>query len=194
VVITAVTAAMTASVTRIQAQSLVFISSSKGTHSAVSKDTGCECIGYNCGCCVYMDVPKLGLNDTGCVNVSYLPAPEYGISLTFDIDGYIVMNETISARNPPPICFGVPHLEKEVSLCVDFYNLSVSSTSFDGCVKIEARFVYVIEEEYDLGCFDLGPHISGSHYEDQTSIYGWREWLKELERAQVQKQNAIKSK
>ena len=34
-------------------------------HFTLVLDTGCECIGYNCGCCVYMDVPKLGLNDTG---------------------------------------------------------------------------------------------------------------------------------
>ena len=35
----------------------------------------------------------------GCVNVSYLPAPRYGVSATFSIDGKVYINETVSGSS-----------------------------------------------------------------------------------------------
>ena len=62
---------------------------------------------------------------------------------------------SISAKNPPPLCAGVPHI-KELSLCIRFYNLSTSNFSFSGCVDVEAHILHVIDEKYDLGCFKIG--------------------------------------
>jgi hypothetical protein len=27
--------------------------------------TGCHCVGYNCGCCLFIKVKEIGLDDTG---------------------------------------------------------------------------------------------------------------------------------
>ncbi|KAL3855138.1 hypothetical protein ACJMK2_014364 [Sinanodonta woodiana] len=121
--------------------------------------SGCSCLGYQCGCCIHAEVEVIDLNDTLCVNLTYLPAPEYGISFTVDLDDKTIFNETISARNPPPICFDVPYLKKLASLCVHFYNLSLSDTSLSGCVKIEARLEYIFVKDFDLGCFKIPPGL-----------------------------------
>ncbi|XP_014679073.1 PREDICTED: uncharacterized protein LOC106818918 [Priapulus caudatus] len=118
------------------------------------EESGCECANYSCGCCAHLDVPKIHLNDTGCVNFSYLP-DEYGVSFTFSIDNKTIFNETISAKNPPPICYGVPFLEEYASVCIHFYDLELTRDKFRGCVKLEARLEHVAVGEYDLGCFQM---------------------------------------
>ena len=29
------------------------------------ENSGCACSGYNCGCCLHLELPKINLNDTG---------------------------------------------------------------------------------------------------------------------------------
>ncbi|CAH1797251.1 unnamed protein product [Owenia fusiformis] len=120
-----------------------------------SADTnGCACVKYNCGCCAHLEFDKIHINDTGCVNLTYLP-DQYGISFTFSIDGRVLYNETISARNPPPVCIGVPYLEKYASVCLDFYNLDISKTAFSGCIKVEARLDKIKIADKEFGCFKI---------------------------------------
>jgi len=116
----------------------------------------CGCQGYTCGCCAQMDIPKIELNQTGCINLTYLPH-DYGLSFTLSLDGRVVYNSTISARSPPPVCFGVPYLKDYASLCVKFYDLNVDERSFSGCVMLEAELYHVRVAERELGCFHLGP-------------------------------------
>jgi len=116
----------------------------------------CGCQGYTCGCCAHLDIPKIELNQTGCINLTYLPH-DYGLSFTLSLDGRVVYNSTVSARNPPPVCFGVPYLKDYASLCVKFYNLDVQEKSFSGCAMLEAELYHVRVAERELGCFHLGP-------------------------------------
>ncbi|XP_045177795.2 uncharacterized protein LOC123537927 isoform X2 [Mercenaria mercenaria] len=119
--------------------------------------SGCACHGYNCGCCVHVKWDKIKLDDTVCANFSYLPAPEYGISVTLTVDDKTIINETVSAKNPPPVCVAVPHLKKYASLCVKFKDLSISNHSFSGCVFIEAELLKIKIEELKIGCFKIPP-------------------------------------
>jgi len=116
--------------------------------------TGCTCIDYNCGCCAHMNVPEIRLDHTVCVNVSYLPR-DYGFRATMNIDKFVILNVTISARNPPPICIGIPHLTEEASICLDFYDIDITDTAFSGCVRLEVKFLHVIVSKTDLGCFRI---------------------------------------
>jgi len=149
--------------------------------------SGCSCIRekYNCGCCAAFDFPKIGLNDTGCVNVTYLPE-QYGVSFLVSLDGHVIYNETVSAKNPPPICFGIPHLEKAASLCVDFYNMDYANETFAGCIKVEARLYHVLVDDIDLGCFKIplstSPVINAVDYEKTMNL-----WLTEFKRQQHKK-------
>ncbi|GFX95597.1 DUF4773 domain-containing protein [Trichonephila clavipes] len=120
-----------------------------------SSSYGCVCANYTCGCCAHVEAPRVGLNDTGCVNLTYLPN-EYGISFTVTIDNLTIYNETVSARNPPPMCFGAPILKEYADLCIHFYDLSVSKTKMHGCAQLEARLHRVVVGTYKLGCFQIG--------------------------------------
>ena len=61
----------------------------------------------------------------------------------------------VAARNPPPLCFGIPGLKKEASLCLKLYNLDISSSAFSGCTRVVVHLVKIIVETFDLGCFNI---------------------------------------
>ncbi|XP_042894875.2 uncharacterized protein [Parasteatoda tepidariorum] len=114
---------------------------------------GCQCWANTCGCCLRIVAPKIGLNDTACVNLTYLPQ-DLGISFTVTIDKLTIYNKTISAKNPPPICFAVPTFKQAV-LCLRFYDLDVTRTKLHGCLMIEAILYHILVGEFKIGCFNL---------------------------------------
>lgn len=124
---------------------------------------GCLCENFTCSCCADLIVPEIWLNDTICILFGYDPK-EYGISFVLTLDGKALINETISATNPPPICFPVPLIEDFVDGCVHFYDLSISDKTFHGCAQLELRmwWIYVVAE-YKLGCFDTD-NFSKKHF------------------------------
>ena len=61
----------------------------------------------------------------------------------------------VVARNPPPLCFAVPKLKKEASLCLELYDLDVSASKFSGCAKVTARLALVFVKSIKLGCFNI---------------------------------------
>lgn len=138
--------------------------------SVTNNSSGCACSGYNCGCCLHVEIDAIDLNDTVCVNLTYLPAPQYGISLTLTIDDHVLINETISAQNPPPICVDVPYLKEYASICLHFYNLTYSNNSLSGCLELEARLIYVIKETVQIGCFHIPPGNQTNHEVDSTPM------------------------
>ena len=110
----------------------------------------------------------------GCLNLTYISS-DYGIELTFDLDGKVLYNNTMSgkvlkclnksskvniyfqkllkARNPPPICFDVPYLKEALSLCLKFRDLDVKNDSFSGCVDLIAEVANINIAKIKLGCF-----------------------------------------
>lgn len=125
--------------------------------NGTDNSSGCTCQNYNCGCCVHLEVKEIDLNDKVCVNFSYLPAPEYGLSITLTIDDKTIINATISARNPPPLCIDIPYLKKYASLCLEFKDLDVSNKTFSGCVFVTFRLILVKIETVKIGCFKIPP-------------------------------------
>jgi len=70
----------------------------------------------------------------------------------------LIIYSVFPAKNPPPICVGIPYLKKEASLCVDLYDLEYTKTNFSGCVRLEARIIFVKVKSVDLGCFSIPLH------------------------------------
>jgi len=126
-------------------------------------DNSCLCSNYTCGCCYHLDVQKIFLNNTGCLNITYLP-DEYGLEVDVTLDDRIVFKRKISAKNPPSICGGIPYVHKLASICLRLYNLNVQQKQFSGCAALEVDFEGVILKEFVLGCFHIPPegeHIIG---------------------------------
>ena len=100
-----------------------------------------------------------------------------------------------SARNPPPICVDVPHLEKYASICIDFYNLDISKKKFSGCVALEARLYHILKEKVELGCFHVGQHaVLDWITVAQQHIDKGIQQLKELEMQRREKINILNLK
>ncbi|XP_015914105.1 uncharacterized protein [Parasteatoda tepidariorum] len=116
---------------------------------------GCACKEFTCGCCLTITVPEIKLNDTGCVKFSYLPK-EYGISAALTIDQKTIINETVSARNPPPICIDPPYMDNVVHLCLRFYDLKMTDDYFHACVQLELKMIHILTiKELKIDCFNL---------------------------------------
>jgi len=60
-----------------------------------------------------------------------------------------------AARNPPPLCFGVPEFKKEASLCLKLYDLDISTSAFSGCASVVVHLARVIVKTVELGCFKI---------------------------------------
>lgn len=138
-----------------------------------NEKSGCSCVQYNCGCCIDLDVPEIKLKDLTCVNVSYLPE-EYGFRMTVTINTYTLVNVTVSAKNPPPICFGIPYLEKEASMCIDFYDLDVQNKTLSGCIKLQIHLVHIVIVDQKLGCFHFPLHGRNSVEHALLTVEGLR--------------------
>ncbi|KAI1728339.1 hypothetical protein DdX_00510 [Ditylenchus destructor] len=119
-----------------------------------SDDEGCACAKHECGCCQHTVIRKIHLNDTTCVNVSYI-SEDIGLRLTLSVNSYVYYSKEISVRNPPPVCFGVPHLREYASLCMRLYNVSISETELSACSELEAKLYHVSVARRKLGCFRM---------------------------------------
>ncbi|XP_005090524.1 uncharacterized protein LOC101860221 isoform X2 [Aplysia californica] len=127
-----------------------------GSVPGMSPNNSCACVNYTCGCCLHLEVEKIHLNDTGCVNISYLPE-EYGLEVDVTLDGRIVYQKKISAKNPPPVCAPIPYVHKLADLCIRFYNLSVHGKQFSGCADIEFTLEGITVKTFNIGCFQIPP-------------------------------------
>ncbi|XP_065644576.1 uncharacterized protein LOC100202684 isoform X2 [Hydra vulgaris] len=112
---------------------------------------GCSCEGDECKCCVFLDIPKIYLNETGCVIIKYL-AEEVGVDMKFKVNSMVILDEEISLRNPPPLCEEVPYFREYASLCIKTYNVTWSQ-QIGGCIKLEAKLMHVLVKEVEFGCF-----------------------------------------
>lgn len=61
-------------------------------------------------------------------------------------------------RNPPPICVGIPHLQKYASICIDIYNVTWSQ-KVGACLKFDAKLEGLVVKEVPVGCFYYPLHI-----------------------------------
>ncbi|XP_020294742.1 uncharacterized protein LOC109860218 isoform X3 [Pseudomyrmex gracilis] len=116
------------------------------------RDNSCECISYDCGCCQHIEWDRIDLNGTLCANASYLEH-DYGISVTLTYNNYSIINETVSARNPPPICVGEDVIDLvEVEICLRIYDIDVECNKFHVCFEILGKIMKFKILPIKLGC------------------------------------------
>lgn len=121
-------------------------------------DNGCECIKYHCGCCQFIELNAISLNGTFCANASYL-IQDYGISITMTYNHIIIINETITARNPPPICIGEAIIDSfKVEVCLQVYDVNVDFNGFHACFDILGRIMKLKIYKLELGCIGSTLH------------------------------------
>uniref|UniRef100_A0A7E4VCC8 DUF4773 domain-containing protein n=1 Tax=Panagrellus redivivus TaxID=6233 RepID=A0A7E4VCC8_PANRE len=115
----------------------------------------CECTHRNCACCEHIKINKLRLDDVVCVNLTYI-AEDIGLKFSMTVDNHVYYSKEISIRNPPPVCYDVPHLREYASLCVELYDVHFKDPKhLEGCIGIDAHLYHVKFARKRIGCFDL---------------------------------------
>ncbi|XP_003426913.1 uncharacterized protein LOC100679599 [Nasonia vitripennis] len=116
-------------------------------------DGRCECAKRNCGCCTSLRVKHI-VDGNVCANFSYIPE-ELGISVTITYNDKTILNNTVSAHNPPPLC--VVHVDQlHMNICLRFYDLAVKDRCLSGCSSLEVSFSkFIPNQKIKLGCFKL---------------------------------------
>lgn len=79
----------------------------------------------------------------------------------------------MTATDPPPICFGIPHL-KVAKACVKFSKISIKKGHTGACVALEFKAFHA-EKDIPLGCFffrgdDEGPGLDMGTFLDSESL------------------------
>ncbi|GBN19407.1 hypothetical protein AVEN_193884-1 [Araneus ventricosus] len=125
----------------------------------------CLCVKSECGCCVYLDVPEIRLNSSGCIEVAYL-SEDIGLAISFTFDDRTLLNTSVSVKNPPPLCIMIPFLKDYGHICLEFYNVDFSSSHYAACVKIDVAIWPFCALPFELGCF----HINGQSVTDYETF------------------------
>jgi hypothetical protein len=80
------------------------------------------------------------------------------VAVSFEIDGVVYYDKSVSLRNPPLLCFGVPYLEKGAELCLRLYNITWQNGSYSGCLDLAATLFDIKVAQVKIGCFHFGNH------------------------------------
>ncbi|XP_022099650.1 uncharacterized protein LOC110984127 [Acanthaster planci] len=111
----------------------------------------CSCQGKECGCCQSVKIPALGINSKACANVTFL-SEQIGAKLSLSIDGKVIFDQTVSVKNPEPIC---KNFKGRFQICGELYKLSVSPEEFEACARLQAKAYGRVIATVDLGCFKI---------------------------------------
>ncbi|CAH3194180.1 unnamed protein product [Porites evermanni] len=140
-----------------------------------------------CGCCA--DFKYEEKTHHICVNTSYI-ASEKALRFTVTYDGKVLLNETLSAKNPPPFCQGLKPL---AYICEKYSNMSYGDDNkWGGCLEIYGGVVVQILD-IKFGCFYLPVDVLESHIKmiteeptNPTLVNRFLDFLKKTFKEQVQ--------
>ena len=122
---------------------------------------GCTCSDatYTCKCCV--DVPLVTSLSPACASVTYVPS-KLSIDVAVTLNGNVVFHQSISAKDPPPVCFNIPFVEG-TQACLDIYDLYLDKDEFKACIKLTVKW-QSMPFDLDLGCFSFPLHAIYREY------------------------------
>ncbi|XP_011166387.1 uncharacterized protein LOC105200506 [Solenopsis invicta] len=119
-----------------------------------AESNNCKCFNYDCGCCQHLKWDEISMDGILCANASYL-VNDYGISLTLTFNDFTIINETVSARNPPPICFGEDIVDAlDIEICLHIYDIHIpiKNDKFRACFEILGKIMKLKITKIHLGC------------------------------------------
>ena len=102
---------------------------------------------------VHLAWSRVGINGDVCLNLTYIPS-QLEIALTLTYGHLTLINETVSAKNPD-ICVAIPYLKKLASICLDFTNVTYSSSHLSGCADVRAEVLGITLYKEPIGCFNI---------------------------------------
>ncbi|XP_055949234.1 uncharacterized protein LOC129983273 [Argiope bruennichi] len=116
----------------------------------------CECDNISrCMCCGHLDIPRLNLDREACVRLSY-NGDKTALTVTFIINDKVIFSRTVSAHNPPRMCFSYPPGNIIADLCFKFHKVQVKLNKLHSCLDLSPRIMMKDLMTFKIGCFQFG--------------------------------------
>ncbi|CAH0562484.1 unnamed protein product [Brassicogethes aeneus] len=118
---------------------------------------GCTCHGLSCGCCLGFNFQQFNFNREGCMNFTYDP-DDFSISLNMLMNENSVFSNTISAKNPPPLCIPLPlpYIPVSVEMCAKLFDIHTPGQNLHMCLDFETRFEHASLLVLHFDCMRMG--------------------------------------
>ncbi|GAB1601534.1 uncharacterized protein LOC115218648 [Argonauta hians] len=139
-----------------------FLGFHKTSHVEDPQKYECGPRGYTWHCCERLSLPAIDLDETACLEMSYLPKA-LGFSVNIKWNGFTIIKESVSVRNPPPLCVGIPEMDW-LDVCLVFHNVTFSEDALSSCVAF--RLDLGFHKDFEISCFSLplgSENRGGSH-------------------------------
>lgn len=107
---------------------------------AVQTRIPCECKGGICSCCI----GGFFFNNKGCMKIKYIPE-DFAFELRMTFNENVLYKNTMSGKNPRPICISPPRFNQWIEMCARFHDIYFVGRNMHLCLDISAT----------LGDFDL---------------------------------------
>lgn len=107
---------------------------------AVTSRIPCECKSGICSCCV----GGFFFNNKGCMNLKYIPE-DFSFEFKMMFNKMTLYKNTISGKNPRPICISPPRFDNWIEMCARFHDIYFVGRNMHLCLDVSAT----------LGDFDL---------------------------------------
>ncbi|XP_032670184.1 uncharacterized protein LOC116843672 [Odontomachus brunneus] len=98
---------------------------------------GCNCQSLTCSCCAGINMTAINFDHRVCTNFTYDPN-EFAIKLAVIMNENVVYTNSLSAKNPPPLCMPFAYIPM-VNFCVRFFDIYTPSSNLHACIDFETR-------------------------------------------------------
>jgi hypothetical protein len=107
---------------------------------AVQQRLPCECKKGVCSCCM----GGFFFNNKGCMKIRYMPE-DFAFELKMTFNDAVLYKNTMSGKNPRPICISPPRFGQWIEMCARFHDIYFVGRNMHLCLDISAS----------IGEFDL---------------------------------------
>lgn len=107
---------------------------------AVQSRLPCECKKGVCSCCL----GGFFFNNKGCMKIRYMPE-DFAFELKMTFNEQVLYKNTMSGKNPRPICISPPRFGQWIEMCARFHDIYFIGRNMHLCLDVSAS----------IGDFDL---------------------------------------
>lgn len=107
---------------------------------AIQSRIPCECKNGICSCCI----GGFFFNNKGCMKIKYVPE-DFAFELRMTFNENTLYKNTMSGKNPRPICVSPPRFDRWLEMCAKFHDIYFVGRNMHVCLDVTAT----------LGDFDL---------------------------------------
>lgn len=107
---------------------------------AVQSRIPCECKNGICSCCF----GGFFFNNKGCMKIKYIPE-DFAFELRMTFNDNVLYKNTMSGKNPRPICISPPRFDQWLEMCAKFHDIYFVGRNMHICLDVSATI-----GDYDL--------------------------------------------